>query len=278
MSKYKAIDSQGFFDEEEADDVDDFMFLNHPKQGSGGYFLGNSSSKGSSEVNRQQQLMDEMKEIERRTLESSKRSLGFVHESEQIGISTAENLLRQREQLDNCEKRVTDINSSLRVSQKHLTSIQSIFAGFKSIFSKTTPVDPSPSSSSAEAKPSSASSSTMMNTSTTLGAAMDSVKSQPNFKPAVHPGLKLRGLDDDDDEDEAFLRSKPSNGKVQQQLDENLEDLCMGLSRLKGLAVGLGDEIDEQNDLIDKVMKGAEKADMGIERQNKQMKKILGNK
>ena len=47
------------------------------------------------------------------------------------------------------------------------------------------------------------------------------------------------------------------------------------LSRLRGLAQGLSSELDDQNDLIDRVQTSADKADMRISRQNKDMERLL---
>ena len=49
-----------------------------------------------------------------------------------------------------------------------------------------------------------------------------------------------------------------------------------GMSRLKMLAQGLGDEIVDQNDQLERIQGKAEKADITIRSQNKQMNRILG--
>ena len=51
-----------------------------------------------------------------------------------------------------------------------------------------------------------------------------------------------------------------------------------GMSRLKGLALGLGDEIEAQNDQIDRINREVDKADISIQDKNKQMRQILGIK
>ena len=51
--------------------------------------------------------------------------------------------------------------------------------------------------------------------------------------------------------------------------------MFQGLSRLKGLATGLGEEITDQNVVIDRIHDKAEKVDAKIGSQNTQMKKIL---
>lgn len=51
--------------------------------------------------------------------------------------------------------------------------------------------------------------------------------------------------------------------------------MSLSLSRLKGLAQGLGTELDDQNSLIDRLQDSTEKADWRIGRQNKDMERLL---
>ena len=51
--------------------------------------------------------------------------------------------------------------------------------------------------------------------------------------------------------------------------------MCTSLTRLKGLAEGLGDEIDAQNEVLDRLNDKTDKADFSIIRQNKDMNKLL---
>lgn len=53
------------------------------------------------------------------------------------------------------------------------------------------------------------------------------------------------------------------------------DHLSMGLGRLKNLAIGLHDEIETQNDMIDSIHNKADKADETLEYQNRQIKRIL---
>jgi len=55
-----------------------------------------------------------------------------------------------------------------------------------------------------------------------------------------------------------------------------LEQMSSGMTRLKGLAVGLGDEISAQNDQLDRIAPKVERADTKIRDQNRQMRHILG--
>lgn len=86
-------------------------------------------------------------------------------------------------------------------------------------------------------------------------------------------GLKIRGLaafDDTVSQPDSF-----SGQNVNKIIDRNLEDMCTSLSRLKGLAEGLGEEIESQNEMIDRLTDKTDKADFTIMRQNKEMDKLL---
>jgi SNARE domain. len=66
-----------------------------------------------------------------------------------------------------------------------------------------------------------------------------------------------------------------SGPNVNKIIDRNLEDMCTSLSRLKGLAEGLGEEIDSQNEMLERLTDKTDKADFSIMRQNKDMNKLL---
>lgn len=59
------------------------------------------------------------------------------------------------------------------------------------------------------------------------------------------------------------------------RLDANLQEMCTNISRLKGLASELGNEIESQNDLLGNIMEKTEKADLTITKQNKDMVRLL---
>lgn len=48
-----------------------------------------------------------------------------------------------------------------------------------------------------------------------------------------------------------------------------------GMGRLKGLAIGLGDEIATQNEQLDRINVGVDRADIKLKDQNRQMRGIL---
>jgi len=226
---------------------------------------------------KRRQLLAERRAIEERTLESSKVSLGLVYETEKTGIETAEELVRQREQLDNVEEKLDSMNAIMRVSQKHLTSMKSIFGGFKNYFSKneTNPTigNKSQSNGSISVRPAIHSDSRLSNT-------IDNMRDEANANSARnHPFLTQRGIETDDNFDNERHDGKQMSRsrQVDQKLDQNLSEIDLGLGRLKNLALGLGSEIEEQNQSLDRITGKAERAEDTLQHQNRQMKRILKN-
>lgn len=260
----------------EIEDVDDSTFLNHPRQGQSGYVLNNGSSANVWEDKRRQ-LLEDRRKIEEETLQSSKRTLGLLYETEKVGLSTAEELLHQREQLQNVDEKLDSINSIMRVSQKHITSMKSIFGGVKNYFSKN--ADSSSAAVNGKRIPLSTSESKLHNTVESIRTVSD------NAAQHNHPALRNRAPNPFGDEEKGVTpSSKVSNStsaydlnsrKVDQELDQNLEEVGMGISRLKELAMGLGNEIDSQNQLLDNLATKSERAGDTITNQNRQMKRIL---
>lgn len=124
MSGHKYInDSKNLFleDEEIADDI----FLKNSRR----------AQEDRNLESERQLYIERKKAIEDRTIQSTERSISILRDSEQIGIATAEELSRQREQLEKTDKRLDEINATLRFSQKHINGIKSVFGSLKNYLS-----------------------------------------------------------------------------------------------------------------------------------------------
>ena len=251
------------------EDVDDDAFLNHSRTGNKGYMLSNNDpySSGTGQAaggapDPLQQLMDRKREIEQRTLDSSNRSVSLLYESEKTGQATAEELLRQKEQLKQTESRLNDINSTLKQSERHLQGIKSVFGGIRNYFrGGNAPA--------AGARPATASNSASASSAAAEMAVDSSMNRLDGMRESSHPGLRVQGRM----EGQASYRS--TSDEVNAALDRNLDEMSMGLSRLKGLAQNLNSELEDQNDLIDRIDNSAAIAGLKINRQNKDMDKLL---
>uniref|UniRef100_A0A1B6IWK0 t-SNARE coiled-coil homology domain-containing protein n=1 Tax=Homalodisca liturata TaxID=320908 RepID=A0A1B6IWK0_9HEMI len=243
------------------DDIDDEEFLRHPPSGRSGYMINNGQSSYSNNLqDLHQQRLETQREIQSRIVQTSQRSLSLLRNSEEIGVSTAEELLRQREQLERTEKRLDEINTTLRFSQKHIQGIKSAFGSFKNYLSGKTGEAQS-------ARPKSESSSTL--SSPMLLDAVEKTKPFAGSSSQDHPGLRVRGLVEEPSS------SYADKNDPEKQINENLNEMVHSITRLKGLAYGLGEEIDSQNDLVENIISKTERADITLQRQNKDMTRLL---
>ena len=256
-----------------ANDVDDMDFL---KAKPSSYVLdsGSSSSYRSSaadaEYAKRQALLMEKKRLEESTLRSAQASLGLVLESEKMGISTAEELIRQGEKLTNIDSNLDSMNSTMRHTQKHLTSMKSIFGGLKSYFSRSTDVPPNTSASIDTMSKSTSMSNSIARDrpsyNSKLNETIDAVQRQSNSSRSGADSVPSA----------TGSSKKPSaRSEFDRKLDENLGELDLGLGRLKNLAIGLGSEIEQQNELLEKIMTKEERAEETMNYQNRQMKQLL---
>lgn len=240
MSGHQYLQNGSLFN----DDVDDDTFLK------------NSRVKPKDDYVEQRQMYEQKRqEIEDRTLNSSQRSIGLLRETEQVGVATASELAKQREQLEKTRNQLDTINTSLKFSQRHLNGIKSMFGGLKNYLAGKNDYDAKMSTSSSNSEVSS----------------LPSPTADERF--AQHPTTRLRN-----DPMQHQQQQMAGNANFNSQLDQNLDDMCNSLSRLKGLAIDLNQEIDTQNDLIDDISNKVEDVDIKIGKQNRDMFKILGKK
>ena len=80
-----------------------------------------------------------------------------------------------------------------------------------------------------------------------------------------HPALRTRGL----------VEKQNAAGSVNEVLDKNLDEMAMGLSRLKGLALDLNAELDEHDDILNRLDDKSAHAGIKVTKQNKDMSKLL---
>lgn len=233
-------------------------------------FLRNSRNHNPAAVNNpfddgydQRQMFEQKKrEIEERTLMSTERSLGLLRETEEVGNATAEELARQREQLENTSKQLDEINTTLRFSQKHLNGLKSVFGSLKNYISGQKDYGARMTQSSSVNK-----------LEETAAEAIASPALSPDDKYAQHPTTRLKA-----DPKKAATQNGGNGSSFDQRIESNLSEMSGNLSRLKYLAIDLHEEIVTSNDLIDDIQTKVDTVDIKIGRQNKDMNKLLGSK
>ena len=246
------------------DEISDEAFLNHPRAGSSGYMLPQPSST-SPASDQQRQFLMKKQEIEERTLASANNSLGLLYESEKVGAATGHELQRQKEQLLRTEGRLDEINNTLKTSERHLNGIKSVFGGIKNyLFAKNSASpSPSPSSSSVCGMPAVQSNEERKMSSNFRHMDDDGLDT---LREENHPALRSRGL---------LENQNTAAASVDEVLDKNLDEMAMGLSRLKGLTLDLNTELDEHEDILNRLDDKSAQAGIKVTKQNKDMSKLL---
>ena len=192
---------------------------------------------------------------------SSNRSVRMIAESQATAIETAEELRKQREQLERTNKNLDKMNDDLNQSERHITSLKSIWGTMSNWFKK--PVE----SSQPVDKPT-------RNQDSDASLKATNQEIQNNLKQLDKVNLTF---------DSNHTRNNLSSGEFNPRLttnedeivDNNLDQLLAGLTVLKGHGLALGNEIDEQNQLLDDIHQKAGRMDDKVELQNKRINKIL---
>lgn len=276
-----------YADDEEEDHEEDFR----DQRGGGG---GGGGKKNAFDDDAPDELLTMRAQITRREdncLQSTQRALASIADSEKTGIATAEELMSQREQLERVDQKLDETTTTLKASQRSLNGIKSVFGGFANMFKKKDAAIP-PSPVRTQAVP-----------PTRLKGVVENLDDEDSTsgRPRVltKRGTDVGGFfaaDDNDDDDNEVERktvsrsSTTSSGFSQQKrleesrkvhsarmqdVDDNLDLMSDGLGRLKNLAVGLNDEIETQNDLLDRINDKVMDTDDTLWHQQKQIKRIL---
>ena len=218
-----------------AGDDDDFSFGNR--------FSVKSSKPDPQEEENLKRIHERIGQVENDSLESTQRALRSLNEANEIGVKTAEELIRQGEKLDNINERLDDVDNTLYHTQKNLNQIKSIFGGLKNKFFKPKAPEPVPAP----------------KASNDGKKDMKTSQSAQNFSAPVQPAKH------------AVITG--SDREV--EINKNLDEMSVGLSRLKGLASEMQFELDRQNPIIDSLNSKTSRTQSKIEDQNKQMRRVL---
>lgn len=187
-------------------------------------------------------IQSEKELYEKRMLESSKRSLRLIEESKETACNTEVELHSQEESLLRTEKTLDQVNGDLDVTNRHITSLKSIWGTLGNYFRK--PIQPK--------KPEEP-------------ASSSSNKSQT--RPTV--AATSSGWEERKD----VYDSRPSD--VNAVLDRNLDSMMSGLTELKEHALLFSDTLDRHDDIIERVTYKATVADTRIEDSDKKIRQIL---
>ncbi|XP_027626530.1 synaptosomal-associated protein 29 [Tupaia chinensis] len=217
---------------------------------------------------RQQYLRQEVLRRTEATAASTSRSLSLMYESEKVGVAASEELVRQRGVLERTERMVDRMDQDLKTSQKHINSIKSVFGGLVNYF-KPKPAETPEQNGTVAPQPSSR-----------LQEAISTSKEQEAKYQASHPNL--RKLDDFDSVPggtgpAVSTDTYPKNPHLRayhQKIDSNLDELSVGLGRLKDIALGMQTEIEEQDDILDRLTTKVDKLDINIKSTERKVRQL----
>jgi synaptosomal-associated protein 29 len=193
-----------------------------------------------------------------RTLESQQRALQSIYTSERLGVATAEELLDQGEKLKRTEKRLDDIEDMQKQTQRQINSLSSVFGGVKNWFAKK-PNNPNPGANSAvkgdEPPPQPSSKLSQV------------ISTRRDSEPMPPSGQAIQG-------------SVPNSNKsgYQVQYDQNLDQMSRGIQTLKTLGLGLKDELQTQNEGLERMGNKMDKVNTTMKGQDRQLNTLLYGK
>uniref|UniRef100_A0A8C6X583 Synaptosomal-associated protein 29 n=1 Tax=Naja naja TaxID=35670 RepID=A0A8C6X583_NAJNA len=221
---------------------------------------------------RQRYLQQEVMRLSKSSLDSTNKSLSLIYESEHVGVATSEELVRQGEALKRTERMVDKMDQDLKTSQKHINSIKSVFGGFVNYF-KAKPQDIKPEQNGAS----------QYQGSNRLKEALSVSKEQESKYQETHPNLQK--LENSDYSSSGTSSNNPSQSDhyprnqhlraYHQKIDSNLDDMSSGLGRLKNLALGLQTEIDDQDEILNRLTGKVDTLDINIKSTDKRIKDEL---
>ena len=208
------------------------------------------------------EVADYEQEIEKylqKSLESTGRSKQQLESSEELAASTARNLLEQREKLERAEKNLEEIHHTTQMTQRSLNSLKSVFGGFfKNKFSRN-PAPPNKEDANGPKVVDNKLNKTVESLSNSDYS--NGTTSRPTLNETSRTAIKGTRWEVMDNE-----------------IDDNLGVMSSQLSRLRMMGSALGDEIQDQNSLLDRIQQKTDRNDSVVRHQDNQMKSLLGYK
>lgn len=203
-------------------------------------------------------------DLNERTKSMMFNSRRIVEETQQIGQTTLENLSVQRESLERTENGLDSINTMTRATQKHLNSMKSFFGGVSSLFSRN-----NNSTTSAAAQPTVPTNASMPRSKT--------LANMPSSIPAGSSATNQGGANNISSRASFAAASSVPQAQLEEkdEFEAGLSEIGFGLGKLKEMAMKMGDEIGDQNDMLDRITEKSERAGDSVKHQNRQIQQLL---
>lgn len=214
--------------------------------------------------------------LEDSMLDSTRRALGLLVESEDVGTRSAAELVEQGQALERISNKLTQADSTLSETQRNITALKSPFAGLGSKFLGKLNPKRNRQASSNNKEPSALEKYIKSGGSGALSDSRASTASLPVLHGPSTTGnrsaTKQSAISNANDQN----RMQSSAGSAREiELEGNLDTMSKYLTNLKGLAINMGDEIDRQNEFIIGIKESSEKVDVKMTAQRDALQKIL---
>ncbi|KAK3736272.1 hypothetical protein QZH41_008100 [Actinostola sp. cb2023] len=206
------------------------------------------------------QIQNQMRQVQQRSLDSTKRSLALIDDSHDLACKTAEELVYQGEQLNRIERNLDTIHDDVAVANRHITSMKSIWGTMANYFKR-------PPKQTASQSPAQIPEQDRLTDMTTASAFEYSSRSRNQEfgeggpSPSLYPVKQTQN----------FASSDP----YERQLNDNLDLMSRGLGRLKEDALILEGELDRQNEQLPRIHMKTESADIKVQKAQKDIRKLL---
>ena len=206
------------------------------------------------------ELRSQMQMARERTMESTKRSLALIEDTHDIAVKTGEELQCQGEQLNRVERNLDKIQGDMKIANRHIKSVNSIWGAIGNYFKKA----PQPKEN------------TQLPSSNTRSGLSGLEEDSSLYYPNRDHGRDSKEYGAWTGEGGQFQRSSfSSRDPYEREIDANLDLLSRGLGRLKEDALILGGEIERQNEQLERIVIKTDLAHKTVEESDKKVRRIL---
>merc|ERR1712013_260109 len=181
------------------------------------------------------------------SLDATKRMMAMMEESQATGAGTLEELDRQGEQLNRVEGHLDNINAQMKEADKALTGMEKWCGLFVCPWNK----NKSPANANGDIWE----------------------KTEDGRVVSREPGASSRP--DTHDAPSGPYVQRITNDSREDEMENNMVGIGNILGNLKGMAEGMGAEIEKQNKQLDLIQGKTAGADVRIEQANKRTEKLL---
>jgi hypothetical protein len=186
-------------------------------------------------------------QVENDSLESTRRALQTINETYDIGANTAAELVRQGEQLRSIDENLDDVEQNLKNTQRNIKKInRGMLSGFfADLLSKN-----------------------------------DDVKSKKNKSKHDEQAKLNKSINNGINFNASYNNRKVEHSIItgserEKEMNDNLDEISKGLSRLTAMASEMSYEIDKQAPVIDRIGNKVDRTHFKINTQNSEMRRNI---